>query len=338
MEEEKIDFVIPWVDGNDKEWQKERAKYSDKKEEDFNAVRYRDWENLKYWFRGVEQYAPWVNKVYLITYGHLPEWLDTTNPKLVIVNHKDYIPEKYLPTFSSHPIELNMHRIKGLSEKFVYFNDDMFIVGNVSKDDFFKNGKPCDTALLNVHCPNKTESIYDIQINNVRIINSHFDMKKTLKENRSAWFNLKYSIKTNMQNLVFSKCNRYPGFQPLHVCDSFLKSTFNEVWEKEYDTLDATCCHKFRDWHDVNQWLMKDWQLASDNFSPYQKDKISEKIYLEMDNKENNIKKIKKVLFDNRIKLACINDGPIKDDFEYLKNEMNSLFEKKFSNKSSFEK
>ncbi|WP_331836427.1 hypothetical protein [Erysipelothrix piscisicarius] len=69
----------------------------------------------------------WVNNVYLITYGHLPDFLNVDHPKLKIINHTDYIPSDYLPTFSSHTIELNMHRIEGLSEHFVYFNDDMFL-------------------------------------------------------------------------------------------------------------------------------------------------------------------------------------------------------------------
>ena len=148
---EKIDFVIIWVDGGDPEWQAEKSKYqSDTENTDTRSIRYRDWDNLQYWFRAVEKYAPWVNKIHFVTWGHLPSWLDTTNPKLNIVNHKDYIPPEYLPTFSSHTIELNLHRIEGLAEQFVYFNDDMFLNKPVRPDDFFKNGLPCDTA--DVHC------------------------------------------------------------------------------------------------------------------------------------------------------------------------------------------
>ena len=126
MNREKIDFVMPWVDGSDIEWQREKTRYRDKevnqKEIDASMARYRDWDNLQYWFRGVEKFTPWVNKIHFITYGHLPKWLNTTNPKLQIVKHEDYIPEKYLPVFSARPIELNIHRIPGLSDKFVYFN------------------------------------------------------------------------------------------------------------------------------------------------------------------------------------------------------------------------
>ena len=102
---DKIDFVIPWVDGNDPAWIAQRKKYQPDTRDDDGESRYRDWENLQYWFRGVEKFAPWVNKVYFLTWGHVPVWLDTSNPKLQIVRHEDYIPKDYLPTFS-RPIRL----------------------------------------------------------------------------------------------------------------------------------------------------------------------------------------------------------------------------------------
>lgn len=65
--DDKIDFVIAWVDGNDPKWKKEREKYMPKSGNDARDVRYRDWDNLKYWFRGVEKFAPWVNKIHFVT-------------------------------------------------------------------------------------------------------------------------------------------------------------------------------------------------------------------------------------------------------------------------------
>lgn len=125
---DKIDFVLPWVDGSDSAWIKQRNEYLGIKNDQTQDSRFRDWENLQYWFRGVEKFAPWVNHIYFVTWGHIPSWLNTDHPKLTVVKHEDYIPKQYLPTFSSHPIELNMHRIRGLSEQFVYFNDDTFII------------------------------------------------------------------------------------------------------------------------------------------------------------------------------------------------------------------
>ena len=94
--QEEIDFVITWVDGGDKAWQREKACYDPAAGTDDGEERYRDWDLLKYWFRGVEKYAPWVRKIHFLTWGHIPEWLDTSNKKIHIVNHKDYIPKEYL--------------------------------------------------------------------------------------------------------------------------------------------------------------------------------------------------------------------------------------------------
>ena len=73
MSKYEIDFVVTWVDGNDPAWRQEKAKYSGAGNWDDSEERYRDWELLQYWFRGVEQFAPWVRKIHFVTWGHLPE-------------------------------------------------------------------------------------------------------------------------------------------------------------------------------------------------------------------------------------------------------------------------
>ena len=87
-----IDIVVPWVDGNDPAWRAERSQYRPDQNSDGGDSRYREWGLFQYWFRGIEMYAPWVRKVHLITWGHLPAWLNTDHPKLHIVNHRDYMP------------------------------------------------------------------------------------------------------------------------------------------------------------------------------------------------------------------------------------------------------
>ena len=99
-----IDFVILWVDGNDPDWQRDFRQARRTENEDASEIRYRDWRNLHYWFRGVERFAPWVRKIHFITWGHLPAWLRVLHPKLHIVNHADFIPSEYLPTFNSNAI------------------------------------------------------------------------------------------------------------------------------------------------------------------------------------------------------------------------------------------
>ena len=86
-----IDFVITWVDGDDAEWLEQKNLYYQKEmgvfQKDASTSRYRDWGTLKYLFRGIEEYASWVNKVYFVTWGHCPDWLNKSNPKLKIIRH-----------------------------------------------------------------------------------------------------------------------------------------------------------------------------------------------------------------------------------------------------------
>lgn len=330
----KIDFVIIWVDGNDPEWRKEKCKYSLKNVADDRNIRYRDWDNLRYWFRGVEKYAPWVNKIHFVTCGHLPDWLDASNPKLNIVNHKDFIPEEYLPTFNSNAIELNLHRIKGLEEQFVYFNDDMFIVNNVKQKDFFVDGKPCDSAILSPAIKDKKDAIGNIVLNDMAIVNTYFDKNIQMKSNINKWFNYRYEFSQKIKNILLLPWNSFTGFYEFHLPSSFLKSTYNEIWSKEFDELNETSSHKFRDLKlDVNQWVIRDWQLASNCFVP-RTTKFGKLYTLNKDEDLNNF-------FDNlKYKAVCLNDDEAinEEQFEKMKKQLNESFSKILPNKSSFEK
>ena len=160
MNNDKIDVVIPWVDGNDPKWQQLKDEYREVKSADKSDSRYRDWDNLQYLFRGIEKFWPWVNRVFLITCGQKPQWLNVNCEKLRLVNHSDYIPKEYLPTFNSNTIELNLHRIEELSEHFIYLNDDFFPIRTLKPTDFFFFFFPSDSALqqnlLSIYVPDDT--------------------------------------------------------------------------------------------------------------------------------------------------------------------------------------
>ena len=331
-----IDFVLIWVDGNDPKWRDEKNRYIPNKNSDDREIRYRDWDLLRYWFRGVEKYAPWVHKVHFVTWGHLPEWLDTTNPKLNIINHKEYIPEKYLPTFSSHTIELNIHRIKELSEKFVYFNDDVFLINNVKPNDFFINNKPLDTCSLNVHCPKKSMIIQNICFNDTAIINEHFDIRKSINSNFFKWFNIKNG-KELLRTITLYKCPRFPGFYQPHLAQSYLKETFKKVWEEEEDILDNTCKNKFRSATDVNQWLMREWQIASGNFE-LRNSNFGKTFYLDREGLEI-ISTVEKCIRNQKCKMFSVNDGEMSTkEFEDASSRIKEAFDSILPEKSSFEK
>ena len=332
METVKIDFVVPWVDGSDKEWIKERMKLEGV-EGDLVVNDYRDWDIFKYWFRAVETYAPWVNKIYLITYGHLPKFLNIDHPKLKIIKHEDYIPKEYLPTFSSHVIELNLHRIEGLSEHFVYFNDDTFINQPMEPEDFFIDGLPCDSAIINPIVPARYDTISNIMINDIGIINQNFNKKEVMKRDRWKWYNHRNGV-LNLLNLMFSPWSRFPGLYQQHLPTSFLKSTFNTVWEKEYDVLDQTCQHQIRDYkYDVNQWLIKEWQMCEGNFMP-RNHKIGERFLIDS---VEEATKAAKALTSKKYKMVCLNDHYNGLDLEKISKEIILSFKEKFTENSHFE-
>ena len=178
----QIDFVVTWVDMNDPKWQQDFARSSGKIDNTRNEVsvaRFRDYGLLKYWFRGIEKFAPWVRKIHFVTCGQQPDWLDTSHPKLNLVNHEDYIPAEYLPNFNSNVLEIYMHRIPGLSEHFVYFNDDFFVTNHLPQERFFKDGLPQDIAAFRI---NMGLSVWNKGLrNNIKIINRRFDKKEVLK-------------------------------------------------------------------------------------------------------------------------------------------------------------
>lgn len=339
----QIDIVITWVDGNDPVWRADKEKYQEAKSGDTRDSRYREWGFLPYWFRSIEKNAPWVRYIHFVTYGHLPNWLDTTHPKLKIVNHKDFIPEKYLPTFSCRPIEFNLHRIPGLSEQFVYFNDDMYLLQPSTEQDFFVNGLPCDCGVMDATIVNgqttdgepvAMKDIYMALIMNLVAINRNFDKKKCVKENFKKWYSLKYGSHLT-KTLLLTPWKKFTGFHSTHTPYSLLRSTFEEVWEKEPELLESACMHKFRQPADVSHRLLLSWQLAKGTFSPRSpKEGVARLICA--DSKNNQ--RICEEIIGKRYKMLCINDDYHGDDFDSVKEQFIRAFQQAFPEKSGFEK
>ena len=326
----KIDFVITWVDGADPEWLKEKKDYLP--DTDTDPRRFRDWELLKYWFRGVEKFAPWVNKIHFITWGHIPEFLNTDHPKLNIVKHEDYLKEEYLPTFNSNAIELSMYKIKDLSEHFVYFNDDMFIIKNLTEKDFFEQGLPKDVAILNPIIPKNYDTISGIMLNNIGIVNNQFSFRKSFKENWTKWLNPKYKQLLPL-NLLFQPWSNVVGLYQQHLPTSFLKSTMEEVWNTEYDVLHETSKRKERDnKRDVNQWLFKEWMVMQGKFQPRN---IDFGKYIMIEDMES-IEKFKKAKRKQTTKIVCLNDH-VENNLDKIIKKIKEEFEDILNEKSKFE-
>ncbi len=335
----KIDFVLPWVDGSDIEWIKEKQKYcSNSTSVDFEVNRYRDWDNLKYWFRGVETFAPWVNKIFFVTCGQCPDWLNKEHEKLVFVNHKDYIPAEYLPTFSANPIELNLHRITELSEHFVYFNDDFFLISPTTSTDFFSSeGLPCDLFVEEPLIFENKDVFNSILVNDMVMINSHFDRQEVLRtQHRKVYTktNLKTYIKNKSLSLI--KRNKFFGIEYSHLPQPFLKSVFNDVWSDNPEDLYLTCSNRFRSVDDVNQYVIKFYQLLTGRFTPYDIRKNGLAYQLYDVGAKNNIDDACRDISSGKYKMICLNDSNVQD-FESTKCIINNALERVLPHKSSFE-
>lgn len=328
---EKIDFVVLWVDGNDPQWQASFRIHlpESEKTDDTRVVRYRDWDNLRFWFRGVEKFAPWVNRIHFVTCGQVPEWLNLDAPKLHYVQHEDFIPKHCLPTFSANPIEINMHRIKGLAEHFVFFNDDFFLINKVLPSRFFHKGLPCDMAVLNaLSCGRMVHLV----VNDLDIINAKFDKRAVIRQNLGKWFNLKYRGKL-YRTFALLAWPYFTGFYDHHLPQAFLKSTLKEVWGEYGEILEQTTASKFRRVTDVNQWLFRYWHLAKGEFSPINVNQDS--IFFEIT--DVSLSMIEKVISRQSKSIIVLNDGKVSS-FEGSKERINRAFDTILPDKSVYEK
>src|SRR5690554_2496792 len=329
-----MDFVLIWVDGSDPNWQAQKNLYSGKPAGD-SPARFRDWDLLKYWFRGVEKFSPWVNKVHFVTCGHYPDWMNLNAPQLNFVRHSDYIPEEYLPTFNSHTIELNLHRIEGLSEKFVYFNDDVFLIDSMEPTDFFKKGLPCEEALMQLLVFKKFSMAKSIDNYNTAIINKNFSKRKVIQKNLLKFFNPVYGLYGNLYSLYTLPAPLFTGFKHTHTAQSFLNSTFEEVWAKEYEFLDHTSKSKFRDFDNVNQYLLHHWQIVQGKIAPTNFKKHRARFDLDI----IDSKTVSECIRRQSKKMICLNDEDhLTESFEVMKEQFISDFEYILPEKSSFEK
>jgi len=330
---EKIDFVITWVDGSDPEWRRQKAAYLPPAAADDGEERYRDWELLRYWFRGAETFAPWVRRIYFITCGHIPAWLNTNHEKLSIVCHKDYIPEKFLPTFNSNALEMFFHKLPGLSEHFVYFNDDMFLICSLQPEHFFHDGKPRDMLAFQPVVANpKNPVMSHLFLNNSLILSKYFDKRRNVKQQPRNYFHIGYPPLYFFYNILELAFPLFTGFYTAHGPTPFLKSTYEKLWELEAPVLLQTASHRFRDKDDVTVYLFREWQKLTGNF--YASNPLK---YFRYFNLSDDNETLYHVIAKQKTKLLCINDSASLQNFEKVKTELILAFKHILPMSSSFE-
>lgn len=188
-----IDVVYTWVDGEDPAWRDRRdaelaaVGQLSLNEQAANESRYISRDELRYSLRGLALYAPWVNHIWIVTDDQVPDWLDISHPKITVVDHKEIFADpSLLPTFNSHAIESQLHHIDGLSEHFLYFNDDVFLGRPVVPEQFFHANGLAKFFLSNAKIAQGARSLSDVPVlaagkNNRRLIEEEFGVQITRK-------------------------------------------------------------------------------------------------------------------------------------------------------------
>lgn len=309
-----INMVYLWVDGNDPAWQAKRNVLIGMPDENSPVNckgRYANNDELKYSLRSVEQYAPWIKKIFIVTDNQIPEWLDTNNPKVEIIDHREIMPPESLPCFNSSLIEHFLYRIPGLEEHFLFANDDMFINKNVSPNDFFTpDGFPI------IRLTRKP-------LRKLRWFWREKIRKKPLKN---------YSkMIARSSKMVEERFGQYYTGMPHHNIDAYLKSDYKRIVEDVFgNEFKANNLNKIRNDNDVHRSVISYAALA-ERRGTLRYVTQEESMYIGIE-KNNHYKKLDKKC----PMLFCMNDSQTASDYDRIKEKY--YLEKRFPQKSSFEK
>lgn len=213
---EPIDFVITWVDGSDPAHIAKRSRYLDPslRSDAIEAARFEDAGEIRYCVRSILNYAPWVRKIWLVTDHQFPSSLrHDPSGKLEVVDHRTLLNARHLPTFNSMAITSRLHKIPGLAEQYVLFNDDVMLCAPTTPADFFRQGKPVLRQVA-IGIPEQAGTIY-----------------------RAAQINAGRMLGIEPPNL----------FRVGHVARPFLRSIVEELEDRFPEAFDRNASYRFRD-------------------------------------------------------------------------------------------
>lgn len=316
-----VDVVVTWVDDTDAAWRALRDQHLVRSGADPSDVatpdRFRDWDLLRFWFRGIAANCPWVGTVHLVTQSPPPEWLDTEHPRLRVVRHEDFIPSEYLPTFNSRTIELNLHRIEGLSDRFVSFNDDMFVLRPLDETHFFRGDLPVGFGVMNAI--SLGDNVSHAMLNDVHLLNGRFSKRRVIARSPLRWFSPRYG-RGLLQNLALAPWPRFTGFLNHHLPLPLRRATMMRVWGEADAALERTCRSTFKSFADLNVFLFAWWALCENAFAPASPRRYGTFIQLS----DASIDRACEVVAGARTPIVCLNDGPL--DFETTRARLAAAF------------
>lgn len=308
-----IDLVYLWVNGNDPQWLAKRNACIGKTEEK-SAVncdgRYADNDELKYSLRSIEKYAPWLRRIFIVTDNQVPVWLDTSNAKVRIVDHKEIMPDVCLPCFNSAVIEHFLYKIPGLAEHFIYANDDMFINKPVTPETFFgKDGLPI--VRFNRRPFRKWTLLFKEKVQGKRLSN----YVQTIR---------------NSAELVEKKYGKYYGGKTHHNIDAYLRSDYEHAAKVFEDEIRTTLPNHVRSENDIQRNIYSYVALAEKRAHlHYVTQRTSFRLHIQNESHYGKLERYNPILF-------CMNDSQYAKDCD--RKRAAAFLDKRFPEKSQYEK
>ena len=292
-----MDIVITYVNGLDPVWQRDYKQFTN---QPILEKRFRDWGTLRYLFRGIAENMSFIRKVHLVVShdSQVPEWVNREEVNVVL--HRDIIPAEYLPVFNSNPIEMHLHRIEGLDEEYLYFNDDLFPLQKCEPTDFFKDGK-CFLGMS-----------YHLFV---------WDMFKRICRNSDHLARKALGLKPRCFFL-----------RPQHICTPMFKSECEELYNKmKREILSRTT--RIRTKENVTQYIFLDYLYLKGVLINR---RISKKHFSVG---VSSICRLTSFIKSPSRKLACINDVQLSEErYQTLRQALLEAFNIRFPHKSKYEK
>lgn len=311
-----VDYVFTWVNSDDEDWKKMYNEFNPVKKTDANSIsRFLSRDELMFSLRAIEEYAPWVRKIHVVSNCKPPKWLDVNNVKINWVDHSEIFDEDCLPTFSSHSIEATIHKIKELSNHFIYSNDDFILSRPVSKNDFFEP---------NGNCKIKFE-----KWGNVNGI---------VKKGDPDYLN----AARNCQLLLEKEFGVKPSQLHCHAPQAMRVDILSEMEGKYSISFDKTRKNKFRDVSDiaVTGFLFHHYAyLSGRGVKDYTPTMLIQRNHNYIERFEKILNQKNKTIFSNngRYLSFCVNDGADSHLDEKWNVNLNKFLDDYLSNKSQFE-
>ena len=308
-----IDAVYTWVDGSDPQWIESKrrleAQLSGREyhPEANHEARFESKDELKYSLRSLEYFAPWFNKIYVVTAGQVPPWLNVDHPKIVVVDHKDiYYDPGHLPTFNSNSIISRLHHIPGLNEHFIYLNDDVMFGKPVRPQDFFLPNGAVKVFPSRNHRPFGAPTVAD---------GPHFNLTKNIRKLLREEFGLTVTRAV--------KHTPYPMLKSVHF---EMEEKFREVYER-------TWASRFRHHGDI----------VADQLFHYYSQIVGKAVATSITYRYINIRDdnyrwvLRETLRQRNRSTLCLNDAPDEDVNPLSDEEVMDFLNAYYPVRSSFE-